>query len=341
MMNASVNTSTNVLVGDIGGTKTILAVFSAAKGPHEALARKTYPSAEYVSLESMVREFLDEVALETSRACFGVAGPVVEGRVKLTNLTWVVDAAQLQSLFGWSGVALLNDMQSVGYSIPVLEPEDLYTLSVGAPERGGAFAVLAPGTGLGEGYLTFCGGSYHAFPSEGSHAAFAPVGPLQIGLLSHMNAQGFDHVSFERVCSGGLGVPNLYAYLKSTGLEEPGWLATQLAGAEDPTPVIMSAAQQSDRHCELARAVLDLFVEILGAEAGNLALKVLATGGIYLGGGMSPRIIAELEKPAFLEALRNKGRFRAPLANMPVHVIMNADAGLLGAAAYGLSMGDR
>jgi glucokinase len=337
---------TNVLVGDIGGTKTILAVFSTAKGPHEALARKTYPSAEYVSLESMVREFLDEVvrnevAGEISRACFGVAGPVVEGRVKLTNLTWVVDAAALQSLFGWTGVALLNDMQSVGYSIPVLEADDVYTLSAGAPERGGAFAVLAPGTGLGEGYLTFCGGSYHAFPSEGSHAAFAPVGPLQMGLLTYMNEQGYEHVSFERVCSGGLGVPNLYAYLKSTGLEEPAWLAGELAVAEDPTPVIMTAAQQTERPCELARATLALFVEILGAEAGNLALKVLATGGIYLGGGMSPRIIAELEKPVFLEALRNKGRFRQPLTNMPVHVIMNADAGLLGAAAYGLTMSDR
>jgi glucokinase len=344
-MTSGATAGTDVLVGDIGGTKTILAVYSTATGPREPLARKTYPSADYSSLESMVREFLDEVVvnevpIETSRACFGVAGPVVEGRVKLTNLTWVVDAAQLQSLFGWSGVALLNDMQSVGYSIPVLEPEDLHTLSAGAPERGGAFAVLAPGTGLGEGYLTFCGGSYHAFPSEGSHAAFAPVGPLQIGLLSYMNTQGFDHVSFERVCSGGLGVPNLYAYLKSTGLEEPDWLADQLAVAEDPTPVIMAAAQQTERPCELARAVLDLFVEILGAEAGNLALKVLATGGIYLGGGMSPRIIAELKKPVFLEALRNKGRFRRPLTDMPVHVIMNAEAGLLGAAAYGLAMSD-
>jgi glucokinase len=332
--------SSKVLVGDIGGTKTILAVFSTATGPRECLARKTYPSVGYDSLESMVCEFLEEVSIDTSRACFGVAGPVVEGCAKLTNLTWVVDAAALQSAFGWSDVGLLNDMQSVGYSIPVLKPEDLRTLSAGAPERGGAFAILAPGTGLGEGFLTFCGGAYHAFPSEGSHAAFAPVGPLQIGLLTYMNAQGFDHVSFERVCSGGLGVPNLYAYLKTTGLEEPAWLAGQLAAAEDPTPVIMAAAQRMERPCELARATLDLFIEILGAEAGNLALKVLATGGIYLGGGMSPRIVAEMEKPAFLEALRDKGRFRRPLTEMPVHVIMNPDAGLLGAAAFGLAMAD-
>ncbi len=330
--------SDNVLIGDIGGTKTILAVFSPAAGPRRAAVRKTYPSAGYDSLETMVREFLSEAGITASRACFGVAGPVVEGRVKLTNLTWTVDAEVLRDLFGWSGVALLNDMQSVAYSIPVLEEDDLHTLSVGAREPEGAIAIIAPGTGLGEGFLTSWEGRYRAFPSEGSHAAFAPVGQLQMGLLTYMNRQGFDHVSFERVCSGGLGVPNLYAYLKTTGLDEPGWLAEQLAAAEDPTPVIMNAAQQTARPCELAQATLDLFVAILGAEAGNLALKVLATGGIYLGGGMSPRIIAELEKPAFLEALRSKGRFRQPLTNMPVHVIMNPDAGLVGAAAYGLAM---
>ncbi len=328
----------NVLVGDIGGTKTILAVFSTENGPRHALARATYASGQYETLEAMVRDFLAEVAIHTDRACFGVAGPVVEGSAGLTNLTWVVDAAALRALFGWSRVALLNDMQSVGYAIPALEAADIHTLSAGYRVDGGGIAVIAPGTGLGEGFLTFCGDAYHAFPSEGSHAAFAPVGPLQVGLLAHMNALGFEHVSFERVCSGGLGIPNLYGYLKATGLDEPSWLADQLAGVADPTPVIMTAAQQTERPCELARATLHLFVEILGAEAGNLALKVLATGGIYLGGGMSPRIIAELEKPAFLEALRSKGRFREPLTNMPVHVVMNPDAGLLGAAVYGLTM---
>ena len=218
----------NVLIGDIGGTKTILAVFSSERGPRDALARKTYPSAQYETLESMIGEFFEEFPIDTSRACFGVAGPVIERRARITNLSWVVDGPALQSFFGWSEVALLNDMRAIGCAIPVLEEEDLHTLSAGTREPGGSIAVLAPGTGLGEGYLTYDGGSYHAHGCEGSHAAFAPVGPLQMGLLAYMNGQGFDHVSFERVCSGGLGIPNLYAYLKTTGLAEP-----VLAGRRD------------------------------------------------------------------------------------------------------------
>jgi glucokinase len=161
---------------------------------------------------------------------------------------------------------------------------------------------------------------------------------LQIGLLTYLNARGYTHVSVERVCSGALGIPNLYAYLKSTGLDEPGWLADKLATVDDPTPVIVNAAQDSAHPCELARATLGLFVEILGAESGNLALKVLSIGGIYLGGGIPPRILKELEKPTFLQALRSKGRFKQLLTGMPVHVILNAKAGLLGAAAFGLNL---
>ena len=328
----------NVLIGDIGGTKTILAVFSSERGPRDALARRTYPSAQYETLEDMIGEFFEEFPIDTGRACFGVAGPVIARRARITNLAWVVDGPALRSFFGWSEVALLNDMRAIGCAIPVLEEEDLHTLSVGTRVPGGSIAVLAPGTGLGEGYLTYDDGVYHAHGCEGSHAAFAPVGPLQMGLLAYMNAQGFDHVSFERVCSGGLGVANLYAYLKTTGLTEPAWLADEIASADDPTPVVLSAAQDQARPCELTAATLDLFVTILGAEAGNLALKILATGGIYLAGGMSPRILAELEKPAFLEALRSKGRFRQVLTDVPVHVILNPDAGLLGAAAFGLAI---
>jgi glucokinase len=328
----------NVLVGDIGGTKTILAVYSTKTGPREALARTIYPSQDFETFEAMVREFVQELGVGIDCACFGVAGPVVGGRARITNLTWVIDGEILRSTFAWPAVTLLNDMESLGYAVPVLGDEDLHTLSPGSAVAGGSIAILAPGTGLGEGYLTYDCGAYHAHGCEGSHAAFAPVGPLQVGLLEYMNGQGYDHVSFERVCSGGLGIPNLYAYLKTTGLEEPAWLAEQLATTDDPTPVILANALDSDRSSELARATLDLFVTILGAEAGNLALKILATGGIYLGGGISPRILTELEKPGFLQALRSKGRFVQVLTDMPVHVILNADAGLLGAAAYGLAM---
>ena len=330
----------NILAGDIGGTKTILAVYSAEAGLSRPINELSYPSGRYTSLEHMIREFLAAVGLSIDKACFAVAGPVLAGRAKITNLTWVVDAEALRAAFGWKAVAVLNDMQGIANAIPSLQPEDVHTLNEGAPLPEGNIGLLAPGTGLGEGFLTWAGGRYHPYGCEGSHVSFGPVGELQIGLLRYMNGQGFDHVSVERVCSGGLGVPHLYNYLKSVGYEEPEWLAKQLAGSEDPTPIIMTAAQDQTRQCELARAVLDLFVAILGAEAGNLALKVLATGGVYLGGGIPPRILPQLQKPEFLEAMRSKGRFRAMLTNIPVHVILNSKVGLLGAAAYGLALPD-
>lgn len=329
----------NVLVGDIGGTKTILAVFSSEIGPRKPLVEMTFHSASYDTLEAIISEFQGVTNLKTDRACFGVAGPVVGGRARITNLTWVVDSDNLKAAFGWPAVGLLNDLEAVAYAVEILAPEDIHTLSAGTPVPGGNIGVLAPGTGLGEAFLTYGQGRYHAHASEGSHVSFGPVGALQVGLLAYINQQGFEHVSYERVCSGGLGIPHLYAYLRSIGYApEPEWLAQQLAASDDPTPVIFNAAQDPARPCALAEATLDLFVEILGAEAGNLALKVLSTGGIYLGGGIPPRIIAQLEKPAFLKALRSKGRFREMLTDMPVHVILNSKAGLLGAAAFGLSL---
>ena len=328
----------NILAGDIGGTKTILAIFPPGARPHQPLAEMTFPSSRYASLEEIIREFMEKARLPVDRACIGVAGPVIAGRAKVTNLTWMVDGPALQLTFHWLAVALLNDLESVAYGIPVLDPEDFHTLSSGVPVMDGTIAVLAPGTGLGESFMIGENGRYRAHPSEGSHADFGPVGSLQVGLLNYVVQQGFEHVSYERVCSGLLGMPLLYAYLKTTGLEEPAWLAEQLAACDDPTPVIVTAAHDKTRPCELAKATLDLFVAILGAEAGNLALKVLSAGGIYLGGGISPRILADLQKPFFLEALHNKGRFRRLLNDMPVHVILNSRAALLGAAAYGLTL---
>ena len=328
----------NVLVGDIGGTKTILAVFSTEAGPHQPLVEGTFPSQQYDSLESIVSEFLAAAQLQAEYASFGVAGPVLDGRALITNLTWVVDQDNLKSSFNWSKVGLLNDLESVAYAIPILRQEDIHTISAGVPVPNGNIAVLAPGTGLGEAFATNTDGRYYAHPTEGGHASFSPVGQLQIGLLTYLNQQDYHHVSFERVCSGRLGIPLLYAYLKAIGhAAEPAWLAKQLAASQDPTPAIIQAAQDPNRTCELATATLDLFVSILGSEAGNMALKVFSTGGIYLGGGIPPRILPALQKPAFLEALRSKGRFRQLLTNMPVHVILNSKAGLLGAAAYGLT----
>lgn len=327
----------NALVGDIGGTKTILAIYSREQGPRKPLVEKTYPSAHYDTLEEMVHEFLGEAKSPIDQACFGVAGPVVEGRARITNLPWVIDKAVVQAEFKLSDVSLLNDLESMAYAIPILEPADIHTLSKGEPVPGGSIAVLAPGTGLGEGFLTYDHGMYCAHASEGGHESFAPVGALQIGLLSYLNDQGHKHVSNERVCSGGMGILNLYNYLKTRGLDEPGWLAERLSACEDPTPVIFAAAHDPSQPCRLASETVELFVAILGSEAGNLALKILSTGGIYLGGGIPPRITSSLQRPEFLEALRSKGRFRQLLTAMPVHVIMNPKAGLLGAAAFGLA----
>jgi len=320
-----------LLAGDIGGTKTVLAVYSAKKGPNVQITQKVFPSAHYPNLETMVQEFLATFNMPINAACFAVAGPVFAGQAHITNLPWEIDAAQLISTFGWDHVDLLNDLEAVAYAIPILPSGDVLPLNVGKAVPGGNISVLAPGTGLGEAYLTFEGGKYVAHASEGAHTDFAPVNSLQMGLLKFMwEKQGFEHVSFEWVCSG-IGIPHLYAYLKDMGdAEEPAWLAEALAHADDPTPVIFNNASKSD----LCASTLDLFVAILGAEAGNQALKVMATGGIYLGGGIPPRIIPKLQEPAFLEAVRNKGRFCGILADIPVHIILNPRSGMIGAAAY-------
>jgi glucokinase len=326
-----------LLAGDIGGTKTNLAVFSAETGLRAPLAEATFPSADYPSLEALVREFLDQVDLKVDRASFGVAGPVAAGRAEITNLPWVMDGTQLQEVLNLSSVRLLNDLAAIAHAVPFLEPDDLHTLNVGQPVPAGTMAVIAPGTGLGEAFLTWGGSRYRPHASEGGHTDFAPTNPLEVELLRYLQDR-FGHVSCERVCSGR-GLPNIYAYLKDSGYaDEPAWLAEQLAAADDPTPVIVNTALDEEKPCELCVATLNTFVSILGAEAGNLALKVLASGGVYLGGGIPPRILPALEQGRFMEAFQRKGRMSDLLARMPVHVILNPKVALLGAACHGLEL---
>jgi glucokinase len=328
-----------LLAGDIGGTKTALALFSPQTGPYRPLLKATFPSSRYDRLEAIVREFLSHTDMPVERACFGVAGPVVARRAKITNLPWELDKANLQQEFGWEAAWLLNDLEAVAYAVPILEADNIHTLNAGTPMPGGNMAVIAPGTGLGEGFLTRDGSRYRAHASEGGHASFAPIDRLQIGLLTYLHeVLGHGHVSVERVCSRLLGIPNIYNYLKTTGLaDEPAWLAEQLAVAQDATPIIVGAAQDTARPSALCAATLQTFVSILGAEAGNLALKVVASGGVYLGGGIPPRILAELKQGPFMESFRHKGRFKELLVQAPVHVILNPQAALLDAASYGLS----
>jgi glucokinase len=325
-----------LLAGDIGGTKTVLAVCSPEGGARAPLVEMTFPSGRYPSLAAVVREFMAKHSYPLTHACFGVAGPVVSGRAEVTNLPWEMSESGLQSELRLRAARLLNDLESIAYAVPHLSASDLYTINTGEAVAGGALAVIAPGTGLGEAFLTSNGGPYRAHASEGGHASFAPNDELQLDLLRYLHKR-IGHVSCERVCSG-LGLPNIYAFLKDSGYaEEPDWLAAKLAGAPDLTPVIVTTALDAGRACEICLATLRTFVSILGAEAGNLALKVLSTGGVYIGGGIPPRILPVLQEPYFMRAFLNKGRFADILERMPVHVILNPKAALLGAASYGLA----
>jgi|GEM_PF-31675 len=281
-----------LLAGDIGGTKTDLALFSAEAGPRAPLVEASFPSADYPSLEEVVRAFLTQAGRSVDSAAFGVAGPVVAGQAQITNLPWVITEAHLREALQLSSVRLLNDLEAIAHGIPILEPADLSTLNAGTPAPNGATAIIAPGTGLGEAFVTWDGSRYQAHPSEGGHADFAPSDTLELELLRVLQRR-FGHVSYERVCSGR-GLPNLYASLKETGqTPESARVAQLLTAADDPTPVIVDAALEAPPD-PLCAATLTTFVSILGAEAGNLALKVLATGGVFVGGGIPPRILPAL-----------------------------------------------
>lgn len=322
---------TFLLAGDIGGTKTILALYPADGRPPVPVKKQRFASQNYPSLGDMVTEFLANTPARIVRASFGVAGPVQDDRAQITNLPWVIQRAELEGRIQ-APVRLLNDLNAIAHAIPFLNLSDLQTLNAGAPSTQGTLGVVAPGTGLGEAFLTWSGKRYHAHPSEGGHADFAPANTMQIELLTYLQAR-FGHVSFERVCSGS-GIPNLYAFLKEGGkYQEPDWLRAELSQAVDATPIIVRAGVEN--RAEICAAALDLFAEILGSEAGNMALKVLATGGIYLAGGMPARILPRLQQPRFLQAFTQKGRFAEMLKNIPVHVVTNPEAALFGAACHG------
>jgi glucokinase len=326
-----------LLAGDVGGTKTNLAVFASKDKLRTPLLEAKLPSAHYPSLTALVKDFLSNVKTPIDRAVFGVAGPVTNGRTKITNLPWIIHEMQLQDELDIPVIHLLNDLAAMANAIPLLEPTDLYTINPGSPVPHAPIAVIAPGTGLGEAFLSWDGTAYRTYPSEGGHTDFAPRTPFEIGLLVYMLGR-LQHISYEHICSG-IGLPNIYSYLKECGsFEEPAWLAEQLEKTEDHTPIIINAALSEHDSSGICVATLKTFASILGAEAGNMALKVLATGGIYLGGGISPRILPFLESGEFIRAFKNKGRFSDLLASIPVQVILNPKVGLIGAAAYGFDL---
>lgn len=329
-----------LLAGDVGGTKTDLAIFSNEAGPYAPLVRAEVRSADYPSLQALAQEFLTKAPLPVEQACFGVAGPVIDGRVKTTNLPWVMDEDSLAKELNLRSVHLMNDLEAIAGAIPILRASDVCVLNAGQPVPKGAIGVIAPGTGLGESFLTWDGSHYVAHNSEGGHADFAPTEERQIGLLRHM-LERFDHVSVELVCSG-IGISHIYEYLRDIErVPEAPEVAQLIASAGDPSAIIIASAADPDNPSALCAATAETFVSILASEAANLALKVFATGGVYLAGGIPMRMLRALQEPRFMEYFERKGRLSELMERIPIHVII-ARVALVGAAAYGLeSLKDR
>lgn len=317
-----------ILAGDIGGTNSRLAGFAVANGRLKPLVEETFPSRGYASLDDIVRAFVSAHDLRVAQACFGIAGPIRHGRSEAINLAWVVDAQQLAHQLGLATVGLINDLEANAYGVAALAPEDFVTLNEGTPEAEGNAAIIAAGTGLGEAGLYWDGKQHWPFASEGGHASFAPGDALQVALLQYLQPQ-FTHVSWERVLSGP-GLYHAYTFLRDTqrGVE-PAWLTDELRQG-DPSAAISRAALAGT--CDLCAQALDLFVTLYGAEAGNLALKFMATGGVFVGGGIAPRIVNKLQQTTFMQAFCAKGRLQPVLEAIPVRVIMNDKTALYGAA---------
>ncbi len=325
-----------VLAGDIGGTNARLAIYEVELTRYETLVAEVFPSRQYATLGEVVTGFMKAHGIRAQRACFGVPGPVKDGVAQTTNLPWLVEASKLAGAARVEAVAVINDLKAQAYGIAGLAPEDFAVLNRGSETATGNAALIAAGTGLGQAGLYWDGQAHHPFATEGGHTNFGPNGELQIALLDFLT-QRFGRVSWERIVSGP-GLVNIFDFLlEHRGAEKPAWFDDEAGERGDPAPVITQAAL--DGRCEICVAAVDLFVELYGAEAGNLALKMLATGGLFLGGGIAPRIVEKLKAPAFIDAFVDKGRLRPLLEATPVRVIMSKNTALLGAARYAVSLG--
>lgn len=320
-----------ILAGDIGGTNTRLAYFTEGSDGRLHLVEQTkYPSQDFSNLTDIVSQFVKKHSIEVECAAFGVAGPVVRGRVHATNLPWVVDSEDLRRLLSIDDVHVMNDLEANTWGIQVLRDEDFMYLNHGNPSAVGNAAVISPGTGLGEAGLFWDGEKYHPFACEGGHADFSPRDPLQVELLDYL-MRDWEHVSWERVLSGP-GLFNIYRFLRDTGRgDEPHWLADMIRTHDAGKVITETAMAGTSALCENA---VELFCTLYGSEAGNLALKTMALGGIYLGGGIAPKIMPRLKSGAFIREFTEKGRMKSLLQGIPVKLILNENAALLGAAHY-------
>lgn len=321
-----------ILAGDVGGTKTRLALYEPGGDPRRPAREDKLPSAEHESLDDLLHAFLDGAGARLDRAVLGIAGPVVNNRTEATNLPWKIDGAAMGRRFDCP-VTLLNDLAVTAWGVTQLGDAELETLQEGEPAEGNR-ALIAAGTGLGEALMVWDGKTWHPSASEGGHADFASRDPLEDELLVWLRAK-FGRVSYERVLSGR-GLADLYRFLSATGRgSEPAGFAERFAAAEDPAAEVTAGA--FDGSCPRARLALEHFVSIYGAEAGNLALKAFAVGGLYVGGGIAPRMMEVLRAGAFMKAFRSKGRLSPVLERIPVSVILDDRAALWGAATVALS----
>ena len=321
-----------LLAGDIGATKTVLALYGG--WPGRPVKQQSFRNAEFADFGVLLEGFLAGEALRPTTACLGIAGPIKAHQVHMTNLNWFIDRDVLCRDFALQRVFLINDLVATAVGALHLPGNEFKVLNVGRAQPGAVQAVLAPGSGLGEGFLVPHGATYLPCASEGGHASFAPRNDLQAELLAFMRARQ-EHVSVEQVCSG-LAVPSLFAFM-ATRFPVPAWLEERLHQAADPTPLILAAAMQpmsEGTSCEVARQTLELFLDILADEAANLVLKTLAFGGLFLGGGLSARLQGVLQPERFM-ATFCRGTYRDHLAEVPVRIILNPETALLGAAAYG------
>jgi len=322
-----------VLAGDIGGTKTTLAIFDVSGPRPVSLQEETYRSAGFDSLESIVSTFLGGVSGDCAHACFGIAGPVSANTAKTTNLPWFIDGDRMAASLDLNSVSLINDLEANAWGIAALTPTDFFELSPGAPGATGNAAVISAGTGLGEAGMYWDGERHRPFGTEGGHADFSPQTKRETELLLFLKTR-YEHVSWERLVCGG-GLVNIYEFMLSRRGAEPPPAVRDAMREGDPAAAISKAALSGE--CEHCADALDLFVHLYGAEAGNLALKMMATGGVYVGGGIAPKILERLKAPGFMQAFHAKGRMESLMRGMPVRVILNPRTALLGPALFVLA----
>lgn len=319
-----------VLAGDVGGTKTHLAVFEVESERLETVCERTYRSGDYASLDAIINDFLDRESVTCRQACFGIAGPVQHGRAEVTNLPWIVETRALSKRFGFERAALINDLEANAWGIGALSANDFYQMNAGRADAVGNASIIAAGTGLGEAGLYWDGQRHWPFASEGGHTDFSPQGDLERKLLEYLQGR-FDHVSWERVVSG-MGLVNVHDFLRThRNVAVPSWLGEEMASGDTAAAISRAAIAERDALCVEA---LDLFIHLYGVETGNHALKIMATGGVYVGGGIAPKILEKLKGPQFMAGFLAKGRMRPLLETMPVRVILNDRTALFGPALY-------